>query len=713
MTTRRAAIITGDVAVDWNLARSHITQRTGALWDPGLLARCYKQIGGAALLGELIGRAASPLGHTVHSIKLDTRRAVFPGSPGLTHSYTLCARYPSRLGDSVQTWRMKEFLGVDKYTGSRANRSAATLNDDDGKADLIVIDDADQGFRALEKTSWPPSLLRPKDSAWVLIKLARPDFSDPNLLSHVRQNFAKRILLVLTVNDLRGLKLRISRELSWERAIYDLISELRNSLDGLREIGKCVVSFHTEGAAVLPNPQTEQDIVLYYDPHSIEGTWGTEYPGTMAGYTQCLTAGIALNYLQVGDFNDLGPGVIAGLNASRLVHRKGFIAKEENLPIPTQLSFPTQAIADEIRRIVSSNPTVDYNSEFSRQAIAYDQGPNWSILQSRYPDLKALTDLAIGIVSIGPEKAMSDIPVAKFGKFISLERSEIEGMRQIRALISEYRKPHDQEKPLSIAVFGAPGSGKSFAITSVAESLSPTGTADVRQFNLSQFASPSELLGAFHQVRDDALKGIIPLVFWDEFDSDLSGQELGWIRYFLAPMQDGLFQHGELAHPIGRAIFVFAGGTCQTLKEFEKSASKHAAAKVPDFLSRLKGYVDVAGLDHRPASFAPNVVLRRALLLRTILLKAAPDLVQRDGASEKLQVDPGVLNAFLFLREYKHGIRSLESVVRMSFLTGKESFDRSSLPSEDQIELHVDPEEFIGLVKTNEPIPESDLSWNN
>lgn len=68
--------------------------------------------------------------------------------------------------------------------------------------------------------------------------------------------------------------------------------------------------------------------------------------------------------------------------------------------------------------------------------------------------------------------------------------------------------------------------------------------------------------------------------------------------------------------------------------------------------------------------------------------------MQYEGTVKKIQVDPGVLNAFLFLKEYKHGIRSLESVIRMSFLTGKSSVDRSSLPAESQIELHVDPEEF-------------------
>jgi exodeoxyribonuclease-5 len=38
------------------------------------------------------------------------------------------------------------------------------------------------------------------------------------------------------------------------------------------------------------------------------------------------------------------------------------------------------------------------------------------------------------------------------------------------------------------------------------------------------------------------------LVFWDEFDSALDNQPLAWLRHFLAPMQDGAFQEGQIVH---------------------------------------------------------------------------------------------------------------------------------------------------------------------
>jgi hypothetical protein len=707
MSRKCTSLVIGDVTIDWNLARGQMSQRTGALWDPGFISRCYRQDGGAALLGELIDKGAGTLGQTVHRVRL--RKAVVPGSAGFAHSYTLCGQYPRQVGEKDLAWRIKEFLGVDTPSIGVGNPATTILTGDDGKADLIVIDDANQGFRRSPKSTWPASLQNPKDTAWVLLKLADPDFADMNLLEHLKEKFPGRILLVLTVNDLRALNIRISRELSWERTIRDLIIGFRNLRD-LQDIGKCVVSFYAEGAVVLPSPNSDDDALLYYDPHSIEGTWGVHYPGKMAGYTQLLTAGIALGFICSGNFDDLGPGILGGLEGSRLLHQRGFTVKEE-LPIPKKLYFPAADLAETLARRVIDWTGIDEESDFSAQIIPTNQKPQWTILQLRYPDAERVVQLAIEIVESGPEKAMRHIPVARFGDFISLERTEIEGMRQISALIKEYRKSANLERPLSIAVFGAPGSGKSFAISEIAKSLSPESATEIKQFNLSQFASPAELLGAFHQIRDAALKGQIPLVFWDEFDSTLGDHSLGWIRYFLAPMQDGTFQHGELTHPIGRSIFVFAGGTSHTLEQFEAQAGKDPQAKGPDFLSRLKGYADIGGLDHDKDRFNPNVVIRRALLLRSTLLKAAQDIVHREGALERLRVDSGVLNAFLFLREYKHGVRSLESVVRMSFLSGKASFDRSSLPSESQMELHVDSDQFMELV-TNEQLGSSELKWD-
>jgi hypothetical protein len=255
---------------------------------------------------------------------------------------------------------------------------------------------------------------------------------------------------------------------------------------------------------------------------------------------------------------------------------------------------------------------------------------------------------------------------------------------------------------LSIAVFGTPGSGKSFGVTEVARSLLP-GQIEKLEFNLSQFDSPRQLLDAFHRVRDMALSGRIPLVFWDEFDSTLEHQPLGWLRHFLAPMQDGTFQEGQILHPLGRSIFVFAGGTSESMVTFDRGPSDPAfrAAKGPDFVSRLKGYINVVGPNPKGGNAESDryYIVRRAILLRQLLQRNAPQIFHTRHGMQVPQIDSGVLRALLSIPAYKHGARSMEAIVTSSKLTGRSHFERSALPTETQLNLHVDESLFLSLVQ--------------
>jgi len=248
-------------------------------------------------------------------------------------------------------------------------------------------------------------------------------------------------------------------------------------------------------------------------------------------------------------------------------------------------------------------------------------------------------------------------------------------------------------------VFGPPGSGKSFSVTQVANSISP-GVVTRLEFNLSQLDAPSDLARVVHQVRDVVLEGRVPLVFFDEFDSGVNGEALGWLKYFLEPMQSGEFREGDGVHPVGKAIFVFAGGTCSNLDEFSRTASSAEEqqlfknAKGPDFISRLKGYVDIFGVN--PLNETDTLCLaRRAILLRMLLLQKAPHLFDGNG---RLQIDPDVLRALIKIAEYRHGARSLEAILDMSLLAGHHIFEQSILPPSSQLELHVDAEQFSRLI---------------
>jgi len=82
-----------------------------------------------------------------------------------------------------------------------------------------------------------------------------------------------------------------------------------------------------------------------------------------------------------------------------------------------------------------------------------------------------------------------------------------------------------------------------------------------------------------------------------------------------------------------------------------------------------------------------------------VLKRSAGHLFDKRDGKDILNIDYGVLRAFLNTREFRHGVRSMEAIVAMSLLAGKTSYERSSLPSEAQMELHVDGKDFLVLVQ--------------
>jgi hypothetical protein len=346
------------------------------------------------------------------------------------------------------------------------------------------------------------------------------------------------------------------------------------------------------------------------------------------------------------------------------------------------------------------------------------------------------------VVARDAAKLLKQVPLGVFGKLRTHDRHEMETYRSLHTLLRDYLCMVAPPRPLSFAVFGPPGAGKSFGVKEVAESLrNQPGCREVKDltFNLSLYQTPEDLAGAFHLVRDVVLEGKVPLVFFDEFDTALGDEPLGWLRHFLSPMQDGKFLDRGAPHPIGQAIFVFAGGTCATYQEFKNHPGINETAfkqrKGPDFLSRLRATLDIPSLnlltgccpipdqkqpDHPaiqpPGTFDPfgpiealpceaAILLRRAAILNFNLKTKAPGLVR---ANESLAVDSAVLRALLFLPSFEHGNRSFEALMDMSHLVDANNFSPSLLPATFQLPLHADAKHFGQLINVDFPFPQNE-----
>lgn len=690
-------VVSGDFTLDWNLARSRGLEAQVGVWEPAVCSRLRWQRGGAALLADLINGVSGQIrDRTVFEIRqLDAPRrnqtaadaSIGPEDPRFHHSYASWMPFPFTASASDKekpAWRVAEFLGINRCSNYETQSDWARVVDDSERAQLVVLDDADLGFRS-RRELWPASLTNAGSRPWVLIKMSRP-VAQGELWDHLCANHSDRLIAVMTVNDLRLTEVQISRGLSWERTAQDLVWEIiyNRRLSSLLRCAHVVVSFNAAGAFLYSrDTDREMPCRLVFDPEVVEGMWEQNHPGRMMGQTSCLTAGIAKELMLSPEAPDVPRGIRAGITALRCLQREGYGLRGASAA-EADLEFPIRAVVDALE--VSASP-------YQETAVPMRTGNSyWTILADLHPS--NLEEIASEVVLKGPERVLRGIPFGRFGALLTVDRQEMESLRSIGSLVGEYVAQPHPKRPLSIAVFGPPGSGKSFGITQLALALRP-GEIETKEFNMSQLASTGELLSALHQVRDIGLSGKIPLVFWDEFDSDYKGA-YGWLRYFLAPMQDGKFQEGDITHPIGKAIFVFAGGTSETLDHFGKNVAEEQAraAKVPDFVSRLKGYLNVLGPNPQPGGNDPYHVLRRAILLRSILMRDAKHLV-RDG---EMQIDSGVLRALLLTWKYKHGARSMESVIAMSQLKGKTRFERSSLPIKAQLDLHVDGEDFLACV---------------
>jgi len=291
------------------------------------------------------------------------------------------------------------------------------------------------------------------------------------------------------------------------------------------------------------------------------------------------------------------------------------------------------------------------------------------------------------------------------GRLTVVERREIEGIRAVQRMIQDHVGKTVRDRPLSIAVFGPPGSGKSTAVNKIIEELkADTESVPTKKltFNLSGYTSVDQLNKAFQKIaeagiiKDEQGRPAVPIAFFDEFDSDFNDLSRGWLKYFLSPMEDGKYGGKE---GLSSAIFVFAGGTSSTFEEFclaDRSGSDESwvnfvQAKGPDFVSRLRGHINVVGIDPTGAD-DDSYLIRRAIAIRWLL---AQQQNLTDG--EQARIDGGILHALLNAQSYKHGARSVRMLLEMC--TGRKHWiAMSEAPPIHQLNMQVDGKAFVNHI---------------
>ena len=274
----------------------------------------------------------------------------------------------------------------------------------------------------------------------------------------------------------------------------------------------------------------------------------------------------------------------------------------------------------------------------------------------------------------------------RLGSFSAFTDIEAAQLTEICELLTRYLSMSAPPRPLCIAVFGPPGSGKSFAVEELRDDIlaswtnGPKPDLPLTTLNMTQIAQPEELVRAIAKIVKERKPDTAPLVFFDEFDAPRDGSRLGWLPWFLAPMQDGEVLDNGVKVKLKRAVFIFAGGTANTMRDFsnQELAAEFRDAKGPDFVSRLRGYLDVRGPNAEPR------LQRRALVLRNQLQKRA-----ERAAHRPLTPTRELAAALLSVGRYRHGSRSVAAVVELGSIEAN-AFDWSSLPDDQLLHMNID-----------------------
>lgn len=441
------------------------------------------------------------------------------------------------------------------------------------------------------------------DSTWFIIRtLFQIDQNPTKLISNFPDCYKHKTVLLININDLRKGGFNIKEGISWEQLTYQTYKAIKK-YEKLNDFRYIVISYEQEGALVISNNHGEK-FVLSYINSEIEGEYIKKIKRNSFSKMITMEICMIMFMLQVG-LNNVNLSTITYAAASSILAIRKIIDKGYSL----EGKYPYKDIydlildiqqsynSDEFEKILSENKdlkNISINNEvtiFPFKKEILDCGDNFSILNFRNE-----IELCKNIARNGITKSLSGIPYLRYEKFISVDRFEMENYRKIYNLISKYLTNKNINKPISVCVFGPPGSGKSFGVKQLANYINKNTknvVTETIEFNLSQMHSFKELSHSLHQIRDLGLKGKIPIVFWDEFDVDFNNNKFGWLKYFLAPMQDGEFIEDSIIHFIGKAIFVFAGGICSSMYQFSNTEDK--GYKLKDFISRLKGYIDVSG----------------------------------------------------------------------------------------------------------------------
>jgi len=731
-----SVLVGGDLIIDHHTYRG---SRKKAAWKKKVGTESVSTLGGAHLTYSLIkqiNKGANVECWYDPELALNAIKAGHPENQAYAEWETA--------GDGTR--RFKRRLGYGIVEDDRKNLDYERIHKSSiDNIDLLVIDDGALGFRHSSVTSEMPRY------KCCILKTNQPLLDGYLWKTLMNRERIDKLITLISIDELREYDIKVSKGVSWEQTCLDLCYELvHHSL--LKQLIKCkffVVSMGVAGAVIIKNGSRKRaaEFALAYDPGFLEGEWEAKESVDAIGRMCAFTAGFTHKMLHrdIRDLDKIAITDVIDCAKSGIHYLRKIMQLTTGWPVPADGTDPKTISGIDL----VSQAEYTFSDAFIpspywyRPRKEYIKESSWSIFFDNYDrklkpsdPIQKFTDNVVLLAASGAARngvqTLKHIPYLEYRKLFTIDRHEIESLRNIRRLMSRYIAS-ESARPFNLGVSGPPRTDRSFVVKQIVYSL--FGKKDFKKrgifltFNLAQFNDKKDISGAFLLIRDHAMQGKLPVVFWEDIDSG----NFKWVRYFLSPMKDGLSQGKKDIRHMGKCIFIFTGSSekgkflykpeepfddwmsKKTMKRQRKRIKVFKARKVLEFRNNLDASLSVSGVNKQDAYSADqeNLItesqvdlmypVRRALHLRSGLGKKN---------NSKLKMDPGLIIAFLKTDEYKHGAGSMTRILEHLKKDSSGKISRSELPSVKFMSGHVDFDEFMSIANSNRAgkLPVEDLA---
>lgn len=277
--------------------------------------------------------------------------------------------------------------------------------------------------------------------------------------------------------------------------------------------------------------------------------------------------------------------------------------------------------------------------------------------------------------------------LALLKKYATLDWQHCLDIFRAEETIRAYAMDTKRKKPLNIVMHASPGTGKSHFVECLADAMREDGISQVT-VNMTSIGGLDDLAGPLDEVRNLKVKGKLPILFLDEFDSNPQNY-----APLLPLLWDGKVVIGGRTIELGKFVTILAGSLpeidvalteAKNMKPINAGKNpKDYPAKLRDLVSRINGpEITIPDLDCEDKAIGRCRKVDKVCLTISLL---------RERFGSGLYKVPWALLKFVSGTKFQYGVRSItnliDSIKRVGLKDGALELKDLKWPFNDQVTL--------------------------